>query len=244
MQYMNIFRTSNKRLKLLTALLLVTGATALHAQDAGSGRVVTFDLGTTFDLGGDTDPAFDRFTIKSNLLYLAGTVTPNLGFDVGLGARTSIGVVAGYNNWGNLWDYSAIGPEYDENNFYRRRLDHLYGKIEFRYWFGHRFEGNFIGINAFFADYNIGELSFKPIFDKRYNHDGNVYGAGLSYGYLWRWTPRWGMEFTLGLGVAVLEYDKNFIEIGTDGFTLTDRKRYRDTYVGPTNIGINLVFKL
>ncbi len=79
--------------------------------------------------------------------------------------------------------------------------------MEFRYWLRERFDGHFVGANLFYGDYKAGEINLPLIFEKRYDHAGNVYGGGFLYGYLWQWTPRWGVEFTLGMGIAVLEYD-------------------------------------
>ena len=211
-------------------------AVTLRPVDTGV-SVVTFSIG-------DPSPPSDRYAVKTNLLYLAGAMTPNLGFDFGLGDRTTIGFAAGYNKWGNLWDFSVAGPEYDADNVYKRRLDHIFGKVEFRYWFDRRFQGHFVGVNAFYADYRVGELNLPPIFEKRYYHDGNVYGAAVSYGWFWRWTPRWGMEFNLGLGAAIIEYERRTIEVVDGAFDIVNPSRYRKTYIGPTNLGVNLVFTM
>ncbi len=243
---------------LLVAVCIFVAVSTVQAQNSTAGSIppsqqsqnaVTLrpvDTGVnvvTFSIGTPSAPT-DRYAVKTNLLYLAGTMTPNLGFDFGLGDRTTIGLAAGYNKWGNLWDYSVTGPEYDKDNLYKRRLDNIFGKVEFRYWFDRRFEGHFLGVHAFYADYRVGELALSPIFEKRYEHDGNLYGGALSYGWFWRWTPHWGMEFNLGLGVAIIEYEKNFIEIVDGGFNLVDPSRSRKTYIGPTNIGISLAFKI
>lgn len=195
----------------------------------------------SFYLGGDS--VYDVFAFKINLLY-AATMTPNLGLEVGLGERTSIGLGAGYNKWGNLWDYSVTGPEWDQTNIYKRKFDHLYGKIEFRYWFRHRFEGHFVGVNAFGAEYNIAELGLKPIFDKTLEQEGFAVGGGLTYGYVLELGPRWGMEFTLGVGAAVLEHDQRTIGITEGEITPGKVETIRKTYVGPTSAGITILFKL
>jgi hypothetical protein len=197
----------------------------------------------TFTLG-DQSPRFDRYVIKTNALYALGTMTPNLGVEVGLGRRTSIGAAVGYNGWGNLWDYSVEGPDYDPENLYKRRFDHVLAEVEFRYWFDRRFSGHFVGVNALWADYRIGETGLNPLFEKMYEHDGYAFGGGVTYGYLWEWSRRWGVEFTLGVGVAVLEHDKRAITVMDEGPVLADAVRYRKTYVGPTGVGITILFKL
>jgi hypothetical protein len=206
-------------------------------QPVDTGRsAVSFNLG-------DSGPAYDGFALKINLLY-AATMTPNLGLEVGLGEKTSIGIGAGYNNWGNLWDNSVTGPEWDEANIYKRKFDHLYGKAEFRYWFRHRFEGHFVGANVFGADYEIAELGLGEVFDKTLEQAGFAYGGGVTYGYVLKLGRRWGMEFTLGTGVAVLEHDERKIAITDGAVTPGKTERIRKTYVGPTSAGINILFKL
>ncbi len=215
----------------------------LRPVDTGR-SAVTFTIG-----GGDDDKSFGdtRFAIKTNLLYAGATLTPNLGFEAGLGQRTSIEVSAGYNNWHNLWDNGGegSGPDYDLNNNYKRKLDHIFGKAEFRYWLKERFNSHFVGVNAFYADYNVGELGVPLLFEgKQIDYDGNAFGGGVTYGYLWRWSKSWAMEFSLGAGIAVMEYDKSFIEAESDNFNLIDTTPYRKTYFGPTSVGIKLVFTI
>ena len=224
-----------------------TGSLRLQQQSQNAVTLRPVDTGesaVTFSIGDSSLPS-GHVAIKTNLLYLAGAMTPNLGLDISLGGRTTIGLVGGYNKWSNLWDYSVTGPEYDKSNLYKRSLDHIFGKVEFRYWFDRRFKGHFLGVHAFYADYlRVGELNLPPVFEKQYEHAGNLYGGALSYGWFWRWTRHWGMEFNLGLGVAIIEYERNFIEIVDGGFNLVNPSRSRKTYIGPTNIGISLTFTI
>ncbi len=221
------------------------GPVTLRPIDTGR-NAVTFTIGggeKTKASFGDTP----RFAIKTNLLYAGATLSPNLSFEAGLGPRTSIEVSAGYNGWTNLWDNGGegTGPDYDLNNNYKRRLDHIFGKAEFRYWFKERFRSHFVGANVFYADYNVGELGVPLLFEgKQVDYDGNAIGGGFTYGYLWRWSKSWAMEFSLGAGVAIMEYDKSFIEAESDKFTLIDTNPYRKTYFGPTSVGIKLVFTI
>lgn len=215
------------------------GPVSLRPVDTGK-SVVTFTIG-----GGDKKAAptsSDRFALKTNLLYGAGTLTPNLGFEAGLGDRTSLALTVGYNGWGNLWDFST-GPESGPGSVYKRRLDHLSAKLEFRYWLRNRFRGHFAGVHALYADYTVGGVELPPLFEKIHQHEGFVYGGGLTYGYLWPWGARWGMEFTLGAGLLVFEYDRKLITSGDEGFTVGDPYKYRETYLGPTSAGVTLIFK-
>ena len=204
-------------------------------------RPVDTDRSVSFNLGGQADSsvANNNFAVKTNLLYGLGTLTPNLGLEFGLGRRVTIEAVAGYNNWHNLWDYSDTGPDSDIDNVYKRSFDHILGKLEFRYWFRDRFAGHFVGLNGIYADYRISELQVPLLFDKEWVYDGVGYGAGLSYGYLWRWSDRWGMEFNVAAGAVVMEYNKSCVDCG-----YPDTANFKKTYFGPTGAGIKLLFMI
>ncbi|MDR2385892.1 MAG: DUF3575 domain-containing protein [Tannerella sp.] len=69
--------------------------------------------------------------------------------------------------------------------------------------------------------------------------EGWLFGTGVSYGYHWILTPRFSLEFTLGIGVAYLDYKKTRCTdcrqvIGEDA----------SWYFGPTRAGLNLVWML
>ena len=69
--------------------------------------------------------------------------------------------------------------------------------------------------------------------------EGWFAGAGVSYGYHWILGPRFSMEFTIGVGYAYLDYEKN---------RCTDcKKKIGDAtthYFGPTRAGLSLVYML
>ena len=69
--------------------------------------------------------------------------------------------------------------------------------------------------------------------------EGWFIGAGVSYGYHWILGKRFSMEFSIGVGYAFLDYEKN---------RCTDcKKKIGDAtthYFGPTKAGISLVYML
>ena len=69
--------------------------------------------------------------------------------------------------------------------------------------------------------------------------EGWFVGAGVSYGYHWVIKPRFSMEFTIGVGYAYLNYEKN---------RCTDCKKKlgeaSSHYFGPTRAGLSLVYML
>ena len=79
------------------------------------------------------------FAVKTNALYWVST-TPNIGFEVGLGKKTTLDISAGYNPW--TLDRSG------EDNM---KFKHVKVDPEFRYWFCERFHGHFIGVNALYS---------------------------------------------------------------------------------------------
>jgi len=204
----------------------------------------------TFDLGGKRRKSADgaRFQLKTNLLYIGATLTPNLTFEHGLGERTSIEAAVGYNGRGNLWDNADTetveGGEVQIANSYKRKIDHTSINARFKFWPRERFSGHFFGAGALFAKYSVGQLRLPLLFDADYQYDGSALGVDLTYGYLWRWSARWGMEFSVSGGFVNLRYNKSGINRHTDSYELIDRLRFNKTYVGPTAAGIKLVFTI
>jgi hypothetical protein len=188
----------------------------------------------------------DRFAVKTNVVYLFGTLTPNVAFEYGLGRRTSVEAGVGYNQWHSLWDFASRGPEYDPDNLYKRRFDHLFVRAGFHYWLRDRFEGHFVGGGLFYAHYNTGEIKLPGAFDSASDYYGNAFGANALYGWRWRFHHRWAAEFSIGLGAAMLVHDKS--TIGIDMISgepiLYNPIRETKVYIGPTSLGVKLVFTI
>ena len=167
-----------------------------------------------------------KFALKTNLLYGAATFTPNLRMEIGLDNRSTLELGANYNGWN--WE----GAKGDN-----RKLVHLSGIAEYRYWLCERFVGHFFGIHGFGVHYNISDYEVPPVFDKGFRYAGYAFGGGISYGYAVPLSARLGLEFNIGVGAAYLTYDKY-------GCDKCDEKigKYTDTYFGPTRAGINLVY--
>jgi hypothetical protein len=228
---------------IFASLCTILPATASLAQPVTLRPVDTGRSVVTFDLGVAMRPDV-RYAVKTNALYLLAFQTPNFAFEYGLGPRTSVEAAIGYNKWSNLWDNSTTGPDYDPNNRYKRRIDHLFIKAEYHYWLRNRFEGHFVGGGLFFANYNVGEFRFMKIFDKGFDYYGNLIGIGGTYGWLWRWHHRWAAEFTVGLGLALLIHDKSSIGMDGEEYILFNPERLQKLYFGPTGVGIKLVFTI
>ena len=164
--------------------------------------------------------------VKTNLLYWA-TSTPNIGFEFGLGKRTTLDLVGGYNPW-------TLNK--DDN----KKVKHWMVMPEFRYWLCERFNGHFFGVHLLGGEYNISKvkLPFGLARDgKEHRYDGWYVGGGFSYGYQWMLARKWSIEATVGVGYVRFDYDKYGcrdcsprLESGTKN------------YFGPTKLGVNLIF--
>jgi hypothetical protein len=167
-----------------------------------------------------------RFAIKTNLLYGAGTLTPNLGVEVGLGLRTSLQLTGSYHPWG-------LKGSLESN----KKLVHMFIKPELRWWLCERFNGHFFGADLIFARYNTGSWDIPPLFEKEYRYDGIAYGGGVTWGYNLMLGKRWGLEFAVGGGVLWFKYDRYDCALCS-----RESKPGEKIYFGPTNAAINLVF--
>jgi hypothetical protein len=168
-----------------------------------------------------------RVALKENFLY-AATLTPNLAAEVGIGDRWTVDFMVGYNPW------NLKGSE--DNN---RKMVHLLLEPEVRYWTCERFNGHFFGLHLLGAWYNVGEIKVPGVFEKEFRHEGTAVGGGVSYGYHVTLGVAWGLEFTVGAGVAYMNYEK--FDCPLCG---TSIGKFNRTYFGPTRAGISLVYIL
>lgn len=167
--------------------------------------------------------------IKTNLLYGAGALTPNLGAEIDLGKRTTIDVSGGYN-WFN----------HDGRRNDNKKLTHWMVQPEFRYWLCQKFNGHFFGVHALASGYNISRYNLPMLFGKgsqKYRHEGWAAGAGVSYGYQLILANHWNLEMNVGVGYARLKYDK--YDCKTCGEKIGSSSK---NYFGPTKAGISLIY--
>ena len=167
-----------------------------------------------------------KVAVKTNMLYWA-TTTPNLGFELGLGKKTSLELFGGYNPW-------------TLNKSKNKKLKHYLIQPEFRYWLCERFQGHFFGVHAGYAKYTIGgvRVPLLPKHVKDYRYEGWTVFGGISYGYMWILGRRWNLEATVGVGYLYLESEK---------YPCTNcgrRQEYvKKHYFGPTQAAINLIYQ-
>jgi hypothetical protein len=162
-----------------------------------------------------------QISTKSNILYDV-TTTVNLGLEVALAPQWTIDLPVNYNPW-----------EFAGN----KKLKHWLIQPEIRYWLCEKFNGHFLGLHAHIGDYNVGGIQSLGLEKSRYQ--GNLYGAGLAYGYQWILSRRWSLEATLGLGYAYLSHTQYPCEVCTSKIADSTKN-----YFGPTRVGISLIYIL
>jgi len=141
--------------------------------------------------------ASQNIALKSNLIYDA-TATLNLGVEVKFAPKWTADLSANYNPFAFSND---------------KKWKHWMLQPELRYWFCEAFNRHFVGAHLLGGVFNTGNVnapSFLSIFptDKGYRFEGEMVGAGLSYGYHHVLSPRWSLEYSLGLGWVHSNYDK------------------------------------
>ena len=162
--------------------------------------------------------------LKTNLAYWA-TATPNLGVDVALAPRHTLGLMAGIQPW-----------QFSDT----KKLKHWVVQPEYRYWFCEAFNGHFIGGHLLGGQFNMGVVDLPfGIFSslERHRYEGWAVGGGFTYGYHLLLGKAWSMEFAIGVGYLCIDYDKYYC--ATCG---TVQKSDRYHYFGPTKLAINLVY--
>jgi len=171
-----------------------------------------------------------QIAIRTNLLYGAAALAPNLGFEFGLGRKTSLLVSGSYNGWNR--------DGLKNNN---KKLTHWIAESEFRFFPCEVFNGHFFGLHGFFARYNVSGVKIPILLEsgsENYRYDGTALGGGISYGYQLMLDKRWNLEFNAGIGVAIANYDK--AKCYRCGDILEND--IKQVFVAPTKLGISLVY--
>lgn len=164
-----------------------------------------------------------KVTLKTNLLYDA-TTTANLGTEIALGKKITLDISANYNGW--KWDEG-------------RQWKHWMVQPELRFWMCEKFNGHFFGFHGHYAKYTVGNIPWTHNM-REYRYKGDLWGAGISYGYSWVLGKRWNLEATIGAGYARLNHEKARMD---DPYK-TPIKNEKKNYWGPTKLGLTLVFVL
>lgn len=162
--------------------------------------------------------------VKTNALGWA-SLSLNAGAELRLADRWTGGLNLSYNPW-----------QFSDN----KKWKHIYVSPEARYWFCSAFAGHSMGINLLYAHYNAGNVNipFGLAPDlKSERHQGDLWGAGLFYGYSWMLSNRWNIEAELGLGYVYANFKR--YDCAKCGTYKGPDKRHM---LAPTKAAINIVY--
>ena len=140
-----------------------------------------------------------NLAIKNNLLYDAA-LTPNLGLEFRVAPHATMGVNAGLNAW-------------DLNTAKGRKWRHVMVSPYTRMWVDSVYHRHFVSLYGVYSHYNAGNIHLPFGIYKSLRHErrqGDLYTAGLSYGYHWPLDKlgRWRMEAEVGASVGWTKYDR------------------------------------
>ena len=166
------------------------------------------------------------FAIKSNMLYDALTVL-NAELEVPISRHFSVAV-------------EYLFPWWERNNKYC--LQYLELGVEGRYWFrnnvhkANRLSGHFLGLYGMSAMYDI-QNDYNPAYQ------GELWSAGLTYGYAMRVgkKKRISLEFSLSVGYLSTGYRNYFPADNYDELYINKLNTGRLRYFGPTKLKVSLV---
>ena len=164
-------------------------------------------------------------SVKTNVLYDA-LLTPTLGAEVGISRKSSLDLMV------------AFAPfNYGGDKTYK----HILVQPEYRWWFCEAFAGSFIGIHGHWGAFNEGgyKLPFNLVQSlENSRYQGQLAGAGVSYGYQWLLGKHWGLELEIGVGYAYIWY-KSY-ECGNCG---NEKGNHHKNYFGPTKAALNIIYQ-
>lgn len=105
---------------------------------------------------------------------------------------------------------------------------------EARWWLSAPGEGHFGGIHASIAWYNLKWGNYRYQDQRR-----PLLGAGITYGYAFRFSPHWGLEMSIGAGYFNLRYDR-FYNTG-NGRRIDVRQT---SYFGPDHLSVSVAYHI
>ena len=91
------------------------------------------------------------------------------------------------------------------------------------------------------GNFNIG-LKNKDEEKTSYRRKGWGMSAGITAGYKFYLSSRFRIDVNLGVGYALLEYDK--YQLGGEYANFAEEIKKTKNYVGPTKIGVSFVYNI
>lgn len=195
-------------------LLAISSVFTSYGQEAADAREVEEEV--------CPDCECPPVAIKSNLLYDAA-ITPDLGIEISLSKKISIGMEGVYAWWSN-----------DRKHRYWRIRG---GWLDASWWFGNRARqqrliGHHAGIYLSLHDFDF------EFGNKGWQARNPVFGAGLTYGYSFRLSDRLSLDLHLRIGYAGGRVKKYIPQCGA----YNSIREYHSNYWGLTGVGVSLVW--
>ncbi len=145
----------------------------------------------------DSTALYKGIAIRTNIAY-AASATPNIGLEIPIGDRISVGFNAGLKPWPRwfLWDWDKT---------VEKKWRHLLIAPEFRFWPSGVYNKLFLGSDLIYTHYNVGAVQFPfgmypSVRNKRLQ--GDFYGLGVFAGWSWWLSDRWRLEAEAGVGAG------------------------------------------
>ena len=142
-------------------------------------------------------------SVRTNLL-LDGVAEPNLGVELRTGDHWSVGVNGALKAWPRwlAWDWDQADDTHWRN---------FVVAPEVRYYTDEVFQGFFVGADALYTHYNIGNVQFPfGLYPdaKNFRLQGSYWAGGLLAGYAWWPWQHWRLELEAGAAIGLAAYDR------------------------------------
>lgn len=163
------------------------------------------------------------FALRTNLLYDA-VLLPTLGVEWRVSEKIGLKLDGSYSHWGNengrvqkVW---IVNPEVRMYLLEKRRF--------------------YVGVSGNISEANVYKYLIGNMIANNIGYQGRIWNAGVTVGYQLYLSPRLSLDFNIGLGYNDYKYDTfNVVE----GVRMIIDRDVREKYWGPTQAGINLVWK-
>ena len=173
-----------------------------------------------------------KLAVKANALSWL-TTTPQAEVEGAVGPHWTVGLAGSWNPW-----------TFGDN----KKFKHWEVRPMGRYWLWEAFNGHFFGVNAEYAQFNVGGMKATPFglmfsdTDKT-RYEGSYFGAGVSYGYSWMLSPRWSIEGELGVGYRRSSY-RSYDCVTCGRPTIDGAPKQTKGYFGPTRLAVSVIFMI
>lgn len=173
-----------------------------------------------------------KLAVKANALSWL-TTTPQAEVEGAVGTHWTVGLAGSWNPW-----------TFGDN----KKFKHWEVRPTGRYWLWEAFNGHFFGVNAEYAQFNVGGMKATPFYlmfsdtDKT-RYEGSFFGAGVSYGYSWMLSPRWSIEGEVGVGYRRSSY-RSYDCVTCGRPTIDGAPKQTKGYFGPTRLAVSVIFMI